>query len=333
MSGGGPLPTYGRAPYFPIVNDHRSSVRPDYGVATRAVMYIRTGFEIAIACTVETPLLLALSLHSTYDNRIIGSDRIRIEPEVPMDEYIDSFGNRRTRLVAPVGSLGIWSDCIVEDSGLPDLYDWNAKQREIAELPSETLMYLSASRYCETDELVERAWALFGETPPGWARVQAICNWVHNHLTFGYHFGRPTKTAVEAMRERTGVCRDFAHLSIALCRAMNIPARYASGYLGDIGVPPSGAGDFSAWFEAYLGGRWYTFDARHNTPRIGRVLMVRGHDAADVAMITSFGSYDLELFRVWTDEIHGLDTDRDLLRLLEVRPNAPALTLAPIERV
>lgn len=155
----------------------------------------------------------------------------------------------------------------------------------------------------------------------------------HARLTFGYYFGRPTKTAVEAMRERTGVCRDFAHLSIALCRAMNIPARYASGYLGDIGVPPSGAGDFSAWFEAYLGGRWYTFDARHNTPRIGRVLMVRGHDAADVAMITSFGSYDLELFRVWTDEIHGLDTDRDLLRLLEVRPNAPALTLAPIERV
>jgi transglutaminase-like putative cysteine protease len=295
-------------------------------------MYIRIGFEITIACSAETPLLLALSPHSTYDCRIIGSDRIRAEPEVPMEEYVDSYGNRRTRIVAPVGQLKLWSDCVVEDDGLPDPYDWNARQHEIAELPSETLIYLTASRYCEADELVEQAWALFGETPPGWARVQSICNWVHNHLTFGYHFGRPTKTAVDAMRERSGVCRDFAQLSVALCRAMNIPARYASGYLGDIGVPPSGAGDFCAWFEAYLGGRWHTFDARYNTPRIGRVLMVRGRDAADVAMITSFGSYDLELFRVWTDEIRGIDSEDDLLDILRTRPDAPALTLAPNER-
>lgn len=249
-----------------------------------------------------------------------------------MEEYLDPYGNRRTRIVAPVGSLNLWSDCVVEHDGLPDPYDWNACQHEIAELPSETLIYLTASRYCEVDELVEQAWALFGQTPPAWARVQAICNWVHNHLTFGYHFGRPTKTAVDAMRERTGVCRDFAQLSVALCRAMKIPARYASGYLGDIGVPPSGAGDFSAWFEAYLGGRWHTFDARYNTPRIGRVLMVRGRDAADVAMITSFGVYDLELFRVWTDEIQGIKSDSDLLGILENRPDAPALTLASIER-
>jgi transglutaminase-like putative cysteine protease len=177
--------------------------------------------------------------------------------------------------------------------------------------------------------LIEQAWALFGEAPPGWARVQAICNWVHNHLTFGYQFGRPTKTAVDALRERTGVCRDFAQLSVALCRAMNIPARYASGYLGDIGVPPSGAGDFCAWFEAYLENRWYTFDARYNTPRVGRVLMVRGRDAADVAMITSFGSYDLEFFRVWADEVAGPASDDALLDLLRTRPGGPALTLAP----
>ena len=293
-------------------------------------MFIRIGFEVTVQCTAQTPFLLALLPHSSYGGRIIGSEGIRAEPTVPMQEQLDPFGNRRTRLVAPVGRLTLWSDCIVEDDGLADPYDWNARQHEIAELPDETLTYLTASRYCESDELVERAWALFGETPPGWARVQAICNWVHNHLTFGYHFGRPTKTAADVMRERTGVCRDFAHLSIALCRAMNIPARYASGYLGDIGVPPSGAGDFCAWFEAFLGGRWHTFDARYNTPRIGRVLMVRGRDAADVAMLTSFGSYGLKLFRVWTEEVAGMHSDRDLLDLLQSRPDAPALTLAPV---
>lgn len=292
-------------------------------------MFIRIGFEIAIECTAETPILLALSPHPSFGGRVIGCDRIRTEPTMPLETYLDPFCNRRARVVAPVGRLTLWSDCIVEDEGAPDPYDWNAGQHEIAELPFETLSYLTASRYCESDELVERAWALFGETPPGWARVQAICNWVHNHLTFGYHFGRPTKTALDAMRERTGVCRDFAQLSVALCRAMNIPARYASGYLGDIGVPPSGAGDFCAWFEVFLGDRWYTFDARHNTPRIGRVLMVRGRDAADVAMITSFGAYDLRLFRVWTDEIVGPNSDRELLTLLQTRPDAPALTLAP----
>lgn len=292
-------------------------------------MFIRIGFEVTVDCTVQTPFLLALLPHSSYGGRIIGSERIRAEPAVPLQEHLDPFDNRRIRLVAPVGCLTLWSDCIVEDDGLADPYDWNAGQHEIMELPAETLTYLTASRYCETDELVERAWVLFGETPPGWARVQAICNWVHNHLTFGYHFGRPTKTAVDVMRERTGVCRDFAHLSIALCRAMNIPARYASGYLGDIGVPPSGAGDFCAWFEAFLDGRWHTFDARYNTPRIGRVLMVRGRDAADVAMLTSFGSYGLEHFRVWTEKVAGKHCDHDLLDLLRSRPDTPALTLAP----
>ena len=293
-------------------------------------MFIRIGFEATVECKTETPFLLALLLHSSTDNRLIGSDWLRTDPAVPLKAFIDGFGNRRTRLVAPPGRLTLWSDCVVEDKGLPDPYDWTAHQHGIADLPSETLTYLMASRYCEVDELIEKAWALFGQVPPGWARVQAICNWVHNHLTFGYQFGRPTKTAVDAMRERTGVCRDFAHLAIALCRAMNIPARYASGYLGDIGVPPSGAGDFCAWFEAYLGGRWHTFDARYNTPRIGRVLMVRGRDATDVAMMTSFGSYDLTSLRVWTDEVGaGIASDEALLGLLETRSESPALTLAP----
>ena len=293
-------------------------------------MLIRIGFELSIESAQETPLLLALSPHSSYSNRIIGSHHVRTEPNVPAEEYVDTFGNRRTRIVAPVGKLTMWSDCIVEDDGQPDPYNWNARQHEIPALPADTLEFLTASRYCEVDELVANAWVLFGNTAPGWGRVQAICNWVHSHLTFGYNFGRPTKTAVDALRERTGVCRDFAQLSVALCRAMNIPARYASGYLGDIGVPPSGPGDFCAWFEVFLEGQWYTFDARYNTPRIGRVLMVRGRDAADVAMLTSFGSYNMTLLRVWTDEVVGVsEREDDLLQLLSTRPDAPALTLAP----
>lgn len=291
-------------------------------------MFIRFGFEIAIEATVKLPLLLALSPHSSFGGRVIGTDQVRTDPEVPMEKFLDPFENRRVRLEAPVGGLRIWSDNVVEHDGAPDVFNWNARQHEVSHLPPETLPFLTASRYCESDVLSDRAWELFGATQPGWARVQEICNFVHNHLTFGYKFGRPTKTAADALREGTGVCRDFAHLSIALCRAMNIPARYASGYLGDIGVPPSGPGDFCAWFEAFLEDRWYTFDARYNTPRIGRVLMVRGRDAADGAMITSFGSYQLKYFRVWTEEVPGETSEAALDELLESRPDAPALTLA-----
>lgn len=290
-------------------------------------MFIRFGFEIVFESPRPTPLILALSPHPTRTGRAIGS-AIRVEPDVTLMEFIDPFGNRRTRLVAPTGPLRLWSDFIIEDDGAPDVFNWNARQHEIVDLPPDALPFLTASRYCDSDTLVDSAWALFGETPPGWARVQAICNFVHNHLTFGYKFGRPTKTAGEALREGTGVCRDFAHLAVALCRAVNIPARYASGYLGDIGVPPSGPGDFCAWFEAYLEGGWYTFDARYNTPRIGRVLMVRGRDAADGAMMTSFGGYDLKLFRVWTDEIPAGVSGEAMSEMLEELPNAPALTLA-----
>ena len=288
-------------------------------------MYIRIGFEIVLDCAENTAVLLALSPHSTYANKVIGSDQLRAEPPVPLEEYVDEFGNRRTRFVSPGGRVTLTSDFIVEDSGEPDPVHPDARQLDIAELPPETLTYLTASRYCEVDELGDKAWQLFGNLEPGWPRVQAICDWVHNHLTFGYQFGRPTKTANHALLERTGVCRDFAQLAIGMCRAMNIPARYASGYLGDIGVPPSGPGDFCAWFEVFLEDRWHTFDARYNTPRIGRVLMVRGRDAADVAMITAFGEYELKLFRVWCDEIPGIQSEEALERLLNGLPDAPSL--------
>lgn len=291
-------------------------------------MFIRIGFEMALRCRTPTTLILALSPHSTVGARIVGSDRLRLRPDLPAEDIIDPFGNRLTRVKAPVGELVLSSDCIVEDDGKPDPYDWNARQHEVADLPPETLPFLMASRYCESDLLQDEAWRLFGGTTPGWGRVQAISNFVHNHLTFGYGFGRSTKTAAEAFKERTGVCRDFAHLHIALCRAMSIPARYASGYLGDVGVPPSGPGDFSAWTEVFLGGRWYAFDPRHNTPRIGRVLMVRGRDATDGAMMTTFGAYDLTLFKVWTEEVEGR-SDAELKDLLRSRPDVAALTLAP----
>lgn len=294
-------------------------------------MFIRVGYEIVIESKAETVLILALSPHSSTDGRIIGAPGVQTEPELPLEEFLDSFGNRLTRLRAPVGRLKLWSDCIVEVDGKPDEFNWNAQQEDVGDLPPETLQFLTASRYCDSDALAPEALRLFGDTPPGWARVQAICNHVHNQLTFGYGFGRPTKTASEAQREKTGVCRDFAHLSIAMCRAMNIPARYASGYLGDVGVPYSGPGDFCAWFEAWLGGRWYTFDARYNTPRIGRVLMVRGRDAADGAMITSFGAYDLKEFRVWTDEVPGTPSDAAMNDMLKTRPKTEALTLAPTD--
>ncbi len=294
-------------------------------------MFIRIGFEIVIDSKADTLLILALSPHTCINGRIIGSPQVQADPPLPLETFSDSFGNRLTRLRASAGCLTLWSDCMVEVDGKPDVFDWNAQQHDIGDLPPETLQFLTASRYCDSDTLAPEALRLFGEAPMGWARVQAICNHVHNHLTFGYGFGRPSKTASDAQREKTGVCRDFAHLAIAFCRAMNIPARYCSGYLGDIGVPYSGPGDFCAWFEAYLGGSWFTFDARYNTPRIGRVLMVRGRDAADGAMITSYGAYDMKAFKVWTDEVPGEPDNATMHDMLRCRPNAAALTLAPTD--
>lgn len=292
-----------------------------------SAIFIRVGFEIAVDCPKPTPMLVALYPHPSLNRQMIGSDHIRTEPENRLEEYSDIYGNRCARIQAPHGSTVLWSDCIVEDTGETDRFNWDARQHEILDLPVETLPYLLASRYCESDELTEKAWDLFGSTPTGWARVQAISNWVHNNVLFDYRFGRPTKTAVDVFREGTGVCRDFAHLFIAFCRAMNLPARYASGYLSDIGLQNASAGDFCAWSEVYLEGEWYTFDPRNNTPRIGRILMVRGRDAADVAMMTTFGEYQLTNLTVWTDEVVGTPSQSDLVDTLRERPAAEALVL------
>ncbi|MBJ3763820.1 transglutaminase family protein [Maribius pontilimi] len=278
-------------------------------------------------------MILALSAHSTLDARLVGEDRVRTEPMIPTREFLDGYGNRITRLVAPKGSLRLWSDCVAEVDGAPDPLVPDAEQHAIDAVADAHLTHLMASRYCDSDNLSDMAWATFGSTPPGWPRVQAICDFVHSEISFGYKFARSSKTASEVNREKTGVCRDFAHLAISLCRAMNIPSRYASGYLGDIGVPDSGPGDFCAWFEVYLGGRWFVFDARYNTRRIGRLPMVRGADASDVAMITSFGPYDLRLFRVWTDEVEGAPNDESLLEMLATRPESEPLVFPSSARV
>ncbi|TPE47962.1 transglutaminase-like domain-containing protein [Amaricoccus solimangrovi] len=266
-------------------------------------MFIRAGFEISIRCDNETPILCALSPRPEV-SPVLGDGAVRCEPRLPGQTYTDSFGNRMTRLTHPGGLVTLVSDFVIEDGGDPDpVHPW-AEQLPVSHLPAETLRYLVPSRFVESDLLSNEAWSMFGHIPDGWARVQAICDFVHNHIEFGYCHGRPTKTALDAYREGRGVCRDFAHLSIAFCRALNIPARYGSGYLGDIGVPYNpDPMDFCAWFEVFLGGRWYTFDARYNVPRIGRILMVRGMDAADVSMVTSYGPHRMEKFEVWCEEI------------------------------
>jgi transglutaminase-like putative cysteine protease len=267
-------------------------------------MLIRAGYEISIQCETETPLMALLSIHPSRAVDLRTPAVITSNGRTPLQASIDEFGNVRTRTLAPSGILRLSTDFVIEDSGRPDEVAPRAEEVPVALLPDEAVMFLMGSRYCETDRLSELAWALFGNTPRGWRRVQAIVDWVHDHLTFGYHFARSTRTAFEAYQERVGVCRDFAHLAIALCRCMNIPARYATGYLGDICVPPANAPmDFSAWFEVFLGGRWYTFDARHNVPRVGRILMARGRDAADVAITTTFGPSRLVGFKVVTDEV------------------------------
>jgi transglutaminase-like putative cysteine protease len=267
-------------------------------------MQIRVGFEIIYDCPQPTPMILNLNVHFTRVSDLVGRDDLLFEPQVPMAAYRDSFGNWCTRIVAPTGRTRITANALVNDTGLVDAFVPNARQIAVQDLPEETLLFLLGSRYCETDRLSEIAWSLFGNAPTGWARVQAICDWVHRHITFGYEHARMTRTALEAYFDRTGVCRDYAHLAVAFCRCMNIPARYCTGYLGDIGVPKTAAPmDFAAWFEAYLDGHWYTFDARNNTPRIGRVLIARGRDAADVAISNAFGVNTLASFRVWTDEV------------------------------
>jgi transglutaminase-like putative cysteine protease len=266
-------------------------------------MIIRIGYDLAFTSSMPTPTILMLSVHPSRVGDLTEPHRINFDPPIPAHCYADHFGNICTRIVMPSGRLGISSGNLVRDSGRPDAVEPDAGQIPVENLPHDSLEFLLGSRYCETDRLSDAAWSLFGRTPPGWARVQAICDYVHDRLTFSYADARSTRTAWDGHQEGLGVCRDFAHLAIALCRCMNIPARYCTGYLGDIGVPPvPDPMDFSAWFEVLLDGGWYTFDARHNQPRKGRILMARGRDAADVALSTSFGPSQLTEFRVTTYE-------------------------------
>jgi transglutaminase-like putative cysteine protease len=266
-------------------------------------MLIRLGYDIRFDIAAPVPMTALLNVHPSRRHDLREPDRVRLEPEVPSEEYRDLFGNLSTRFVAPQGSIRLTSSTIVEDSGVPDPVCLSAREVPVAELPPDTLRYLMASRFCEVDLLSPIAVELFGNAPRGWGRVRAICDWVYSKVAFSYPQARSTRTALDVFTERVGVCRDFQHLAITFCRALNIPARYTAGYLGDIGVPPTGPMDFSAWFEAYLDDRWWTFDARHNQTRIGRVLLATGLDATDVAITTSFGSSRLSYFEVVTDEI------------------------------
>ena len=267
-------------------------------------MQIRAGFEMAYQFPQDTPMMLCLHIHYSRSSDLVRPDHLVTIPSVPITSYRDSFGNWCSRVVAPAGRFVVTSDAIVNDAGNYDPYEPTAPQVPVQFLPESTLVYLLGSRYCETDQLSWIAWNMFGPIEPGWARVQAICDFVHQHIEFGYHYARRTRTAFEAYNERQGVCRDFAHLGVALCRCMNIPARYCTGYVSDIGLPPPYAAmDFAGWFEAYLGDRWYTFDPRNNAPRLGRILMAYGRDAADVALSNTFGPNTLESFKVWCDEV------------------------------
>jgi transglutaminase-like putative cysteine protease len=267
-------------------------------------MLIKIGYELRFTVPAPTPMLLLLH---TYPNVYFQTkpEQLIVDPATPYELFYDSFGNRCTRLVAAPGPLTLGCDATVQVDGWPDPVNPNAIQHSLRDLPYETLRFLLASRYCEVDKLTDFAWKTFGNGPTGYQRVVAVREFVHQHVKFGYQFARQTKSAVDALDERQGVCRDFAHLTITLCRCLGIPARYATGYLGDIGVPPDPAPmDFSAWVEVYLSNMWYTIDARHNHPRIGRVVMAYGRDAADAALTTSFGPTTLNQFTVWTQEMN-----------------------------
>jgi len=268
-------------------------------------MLIKVGCEIEFTFPNPTAIVLMLHLHPSVAVRVQGPERLEVEPQVAMAQYTDLYGNRCGRIFVPAGPMKVRHSATVVDHGQPDPQVWNAFQHPVQSLPDSVLLYLLPSRYCEVDsELKEIAWSLFGRFPAGWPLVQAICDFVHQHVRFDYQQARANRTALEIFRERAGVCRDFMHLAITFCRCLNVPARYCTGYLGDIGVPPVHQPmDFSAWFEVFLGGKWYAFDARNNVPRIGRILMARGRDAADVALTTSFGVNQLQTFKVWTDEV------------------------------
>jgi transglutaminase-like putative cysteine protease len=265
-------------------------------------MLIRLSYDMQFDLPADVAMVALLHVHPSRVHDLLESDELLTEPKLDVSSYLDTFGNRCARFVAPAGHLRLSGSTLIKQPDTPDEVDWSARQAAVGDLPDEMLLYLLSSRYCEVDLFSSIAFELFGQIEPGWARVQAICNWVHNKVTFNYQQARPTKTAMDVFTERVGVCRDFQHLAITFCRALNIPARYATGYLGDIGVPVVLPMDFSAWFEVWLDGRWWTFDARNNMPRLGRILMATGRDAADVALTTSFGTANLRYFFVVTEE-------------------------------
>ncbi|MGI8673167.1 MAG: transglutaminase-like domain-containing protein [Luteitalea sp.] len=265
-------------------------------------MLIRLGYDLRFDHAAPVPTVALLNVHPSRRDDLREPDRLHLDPPVPSEEFVDLFGNLSTRFIAPTGAIRLYGSTLIEDTGAVPPIDYGAREVPVGELPPEVLRYLMGSRFCEVDLLSATALELFGNAPRGWARVQAICDWVHQRVAFSYPHARPTRTALDVFTERVGVCRDFQHLAVTFCRCMNIPARYVTGYLGDIGVPRSPTPmDFSAWFEAYLDGCWQTFDARHNLPRIGRVLMATGLDATDVAITTSFGAAPLTHFEVTTD--------------------------------
>ena len=266
-------------------------------------MLIRIGYDMTFEVSDSVAMVAHLNVHPSRRMDLREPDRLQLDPLVEIDQYTDSFGNEASRFVIRAGKIRLHNSSLIEDSGVPNRYDPQAQEVPVEQLPYDVLRYLLPSRYCEIDLLSNTAVELFAGAPIGAQRVQTICDWVQRNVTFGYHFARPTRTALDVYTERVGVCRDFQHLAVTFCRCLNIPARYATGYLGDIGVPPSGPGDFSAWFEAYLSDRWWTFDARFNTPRIGRILMATGRDATDVAITTAFGNAVLLDFHVITDEV------------------------------
>jgi transglutaminase-like putative cysteine protease len=266
-------------------------------------MLIRLGYDLQFELPEPVAFVTMLHVHPSREGDLLEPDTMTVTPPALCDTYIDTFGNRCTRFKAEAGALRLTGSTLVRDSGLLDPIPFHAAAVPVQDLPHETLVYLMNSRYCEVDRLSSIALDLFGGFAPGLERVQAINQWVHDKVTFGYSYARSTKTALDVFTERLGVCRDFQHLAVTFCRALNIPARYATGYLGDIGVPPTPPMDFSAWYEVYLGDRWWTFDARHNRSRIGRILMAVGRDASDVAITTSFGVANLQQFYVVSDEV------------------------------
>ena len=272
-------------------------------------MQIRFGYEITISCAQETPMVCLLSVHDERLSDLRAPEKFVTEPNVRSLTYKDLYGNTCRRFVAPEGDFSLRGDGVIDDDGQFDPFVPEAEEVPLADLPDSVLVYLLGSRYCETDKLSQAAWDLFGSEAPGWARVQAICDFVHQHITFGYENARATRSAFEAYQEQVGVCRDFAHLALTFCRCMNIPARYVNGYLGDIGVPIQDPMDFSAWIEVFLGRRWYTFDPRNNVPRLGRIVVARGRDAVDVPLINSFGPHSMKSFLVWAYEVSAAPKD------------------------